>query len=204
MCDFSLQSVRSRPAKVGDKLVTRDFGTGTRGFSASDDPGMAVCMLPGTELAFAGEVACLPAGLLGWKTKTINHQTAIFRQVNKDKMAAHHDALEFPDGRIVLLTLLCEGQAATVLQLPAQPTDRGRGARTGTRQLRRLSSRISRIKAGRLEGGRCFWMTKRRRFIAFRHAGSDFFAFRLPRPVAPRRSGRCLPERRPCARVSRQ
>ncbi len=123
MCDFSLQSVRSRPAKVGDKLVTRDFGTGTRGFSASDDPGLAVCILPGTELAFAGDVACLPAGLLGWKTKTINYQTAIFRQVNKDKMAAHHDALEFPDGRTVLLTLLCEGQEATVLQLPAQPTN---------------------------------------------------------------------------------
>jgi len=121
MCDFSLQSVRSRPAKVGDKLVTRDFGTGTRGFADAEDLGMAVCLLPGTELAFAGEVACLPAGLLGWKTKTINHETAIFRQVNKDKLAAHHDALEFPDGRIVLLTLLCEGQTASVLQLPAQP-----------------------------------------------------------------------------------
>ena len=121
MCDFSLQSVRSRPAKVGDRLVTRDFGTGTRGFADIDDLGMAVCLMPGTELAFAGEVACLPAGLLGWKTKTINHQTAIFRQVNKEKSAAHHDALEFPDGRIVLLTLLREGQAATVLQLPAQP-----------------------------------------------------------------------------------
>jgi hypothetical protein len=77
--------------------------------------------MPGTELAFAGEVACLQTGLLGWKTKTIKHQTAIFRQVNKNKFAAHHDALEFPDGRAVLLTLLCEGQAATVLQLPAQP-----------------------------------------------------------------------------------
>ena len=122
MCDFSLQSVRSRPAKVGDKLVTRDFGTGTRGFAAADDLGLAVCVMPGTELAFAGEVACLPTGLLGWKTKTINHQTAIFRQVNKDKLAAHHDALEFPDGRTELLTILCEGQKATVLQLPAQPT----------------------------------------------------------------------------------
>jgi hypothetical protein len=121
MCDFSLQSVRSRPAKVGDKLVTRYFGTGTRGFAAADDPGLAVCVMPGTELAFADEVACLSAGLLGWKTKTINHQTAIFRQVNKDKVAAHHDALEFPDGRIVLLTRLCEGQVAAVLQLPAQP-----------------------------------------------------------------------------------
>ncbi|MGC2075786.1 MAG: hypothetical protein WA728_07080 [Xanthobacteraceae bacterium] len=121
MCDFSLQSVRSRPAKVADKLVTRDFGTGTRGFSAADDAGLAVCIRPGTELAFASEVMCLPAGLLGWKTKTIGHRTAIFRQVNKDKTAAHHDALEFPDGRVVLLTLLCEGQPATVLQLPAEP-----------------------------------------------------------------------------------
>ena len=122
MCDYSLQSVRSRPAKVGDKLVTRDFGTGTRGFAASDDLGLAVCVLPGTELAFAGDVAHLPTGLFGWRTKTINYRTAIFRQLNKVKLAAHHDAFEFPDGRTVLLTLLCEGQAATVLQLPAQPT----------------------------------------------------------------------------------
>ncbi len=120
MCDFSLQSVRSRPAKVGDKLVTRDFRTGTIGFAAADDLGLAVCVMPGTELAFAGEVAS--AGLLlGWKPKTINHQTAIFRQVNKDRFAAHHDALEFPDGQTVLLTQLCAGQAATVLQLPAKP-----------------------------------------------------------------------------------
>jgi hypothetical protein len=48
-------------------------------------------------------------------------KTAIFRQVNKEKAMAHHDALEFPDGQIVLLTLLCEDQQATVLQLPAEP-----------------------------------------------------------------------------------
>jgi hypothetical protein len=45
----------------------------------------------------------------------------IFRQINKEKAAAHHDALEFPDGQIALLTYLCEGQQATVLQLPAEP-----------------------------------------------------------------------------------
>jgi hypothetical protein len=121
MCDFSLQSVQSRPAKVGDKLVTRDFGTGTRGFADVNNLGMAVCLMPGTELAFGREVACLPAGLFVWKSNKINCQTAIFRQVNKQKVAAHHDALEFPDGRTVLLTVLREGQAATVLQLPAQP-----------------------------------------------------------------------------------
>ena len=121
MCDFSLQSVRSRPAKVGDTLVTHNFGTGTRGFAAEDDSELAVCLMPGTELAFAEEVAILPHGLFGWGRKTIGHQTAIFRQVNKDKLAAHHDALEFPDGRIELLTLLREGQVATVLQMPVQP-----------------------------------------------------------------------------------
>ena len=120
MCDFSLQSVRSRPAKVGDKLVTRDLGA-ERLLRRRESRTRGVCEMPGTELAFAGEVACLPTGLLGWKTKTISHRTAIFRQVNKEKSAAHHDAIEFPDGRTVMLTHLCEGQAATVLQLPAQP-----------------------------------------------------------------------------------
>ena len=121
MCDYSLHSIRSRPAKVGDKLTTRDFGTGTRGFAASEDRNVAVCVLPGTELAFAREVERLPARLWPWQDSAIRYETAIFRQINKDKVAAHHDALEFPDGRIVLLTLLCEGQQATVLQLPAQP-----------------------------------------------------------------------------------
>jgi hypothetical protein len=121
MCDFSLQSVRSRPAKVGDTLVTHNFGTGTRGFAAVDDSELAVCLMSGTELSFAEEVAILPHGLLGWGRKTIGHRTAIFQQINKDKLAAHHDALEFPDGRIELLTLLREGQVATVLQMPVQP-----------------------------------------------------------------------------------
>jgi hypothetical protein len=42
-------------------------------------------LTPGTELAFATEVACSPAGLLNWRSKPINYRTAIFRQVNKEK-----------------------------------------------------------------------------------------------------------------------
>jgi hypothetical protein len=121
MCDYSLQSLKSRPAKVGDKLITRDFGTGTTGFAASDDPEVAVCVLPGTELSFPNAARRLAIGLFPWRNKSINHKTAIFRQINKARVAAHHDALEFPDGQIVLLTLMCAGQEATVLQLPAQP-----------------------------------------------------------------------------------
>ena len=121
MCDYSLHSIKSRPAKIGDKLTTRDFGTGTRGFAASENPSVAVCVLPGTELAFAHEVKRLPVRLWPWHDSAISHKTAIFRQINKDKVAAHHDALEFPDGQIVLLTVLAEDQQATILQLPAEP-----------------------------------------------------------------------------------
>ena len=121
MCDYSLQSVKSRPAKIADKLTVRNFGTGTRGFAASENPGVAVCVLPGTELAFAHGVKRSAVRLWPWHDNVIKHKTAIFRQINKNKVVAHHDALEFPDGQIVLLTSLSEGQQATVLQLPAEP-----------------------------------------------------------------------------------
>jgi hypothetical protein len=121
MCDYSLHNVKSRPAKVGDKLTTHHFNTGTRGFAAPEDTSTAVCVLPGTELAFAKEVRCGPSGLFGWKVNAVNHTTAIFRQINRDEPHTHHDALEFPDGQIVRLNDVCEGQEVTVLQLPAQP-----------------------------------------------------------------------------------
>jgi len=113
MCDYSLQHVQSRPAKVADKLVTHNFGTGTRGFCSPEDRSTAVCLIPGTELAFEQPiVANVPIEA---------HRTAIFRQINKNVSYRHHDALELPGGQIILLTQLCEGQIATVLQLPAQP-----------------------------------------------------------------------------------
>ena len=121
MCDYSLQSIRSRPAKIGDKLTTQNFGTGTRGFAASEDATIAVCVLPGTELSFASEISYQSTSIFGWGDKVTRHAAAIFRQINKQKLVAHHDALEFSDGQIVLLTSLCEGQRATVLQLPAEP-----------------------------------------------------------------------------------
>src|SRR6516165_7132133 len=118
MCDFSLHAVRSRPAKVGDKLTTRTFNLGTTGFCAPEDNGMAVCLLPGTELSFADEVR--RANNWPWNG-LIRYKTAVFRQINKSNRCTHHDALEFPDGQLVLLTLLVPGQQATVLQLPAEP-----------------------------------------------------------------------------------
>ena len=108
MCDYILQNVKTRPAKVGDKLFTRRFSSGTGGFSAPEDINVAVCLLPGTELSFAYEVR--RSRLWPWSKNILHHKTAIFR---------HHDALEFPDGDMLLLTYLMEGQEAVVLQLPA-------------------------------------------------------------------------------------
>jgi hypothetical protein len=121
MCDYSLDLVASRPAKVGDKLVTTKFQNSmTRGFAAIGEPNVAVCLLPGTEVAFQKEVKYERFFTLFPNVK-LGKKVARFRQINTGKPSVHHDALEFPDGETVLLTRLCEGQHATVLQLPASP-----------------------------------------------------------------------------------
>jgi len=118
MCDYSLHLIASRPARVGDKLVSTRFPeTITRGFASVGEPNVAVCLLPGTELALEKEVQCETAFVFRSK---FGHKVAMFREINKGQSNVH-DALEFPDGKIVLLTHLCEGQRATVLQLPALP-----------------------------------------------------------------------------------
>ncbi len=121
MCDYSLHQVASRPAKVGDELVTTRFRHSvTRGFAGPGEPNVAVCLLPGTELAFQEVVRYEPrVGFFGHR-KT-EQRVARFRKINSHNPHAHHDALEFPDGEVVLLTNLLEGQRATVLQLPATP-----------------------------------------------------------------------------------
>jgi hypothetical protein len=123
MCDFSLEFVASRPAQVGDKLVSTRFDNSfTRGFAAVGEPGVAVCLLPGTELAFQKPVECKR----GWgvlPNLVIEDTVARFRQINMDKPRAHHDALEFPSGQVVLLHNFVEGQRTSVLQLPVKKHD---------------------------------------------------------------------------------
>ena len=117
MCDYSLDLVASRAAKVGDELVTTKFNNSiTRGFAAIGEPNVAVCLLPGTEVAFEKEVSF---GI--FPRRKLAEKVAQFRQINIGKPSMHHDALECPDGETVLLTRLCEGQHATVLQLPPSP-----------------------------------------------------------------------------------
>jgi hypothetical protein len=125
MCDYSLDLIASRPAKIGDKLITTEFPASmTRGFAAIGEPNVAVCLLPGTEIAFENEVEYERFFVFLSNIK-LETKVARFRQINVGKPRVHHDALEFPDGETVLLTRLCEGQRATVLQLPAseRPVD---------------------------------------------------------------------------------
>jgi hypothetical protein len=125
MCDYSLQHVASRAAKVQDRLITTTFPNSiTRGFASVGEPNVAVCLLPGTEIAFDREVEFQPAFRL-LRPRTAGQRLARFRQIDTDQLTVHHDALEFPDGQVVLVTRLVPGQIATVLQLPAvkQPED---------------------------------------------------------------------------------
>ena len=137
MCDYSLEAVKSRKAVVGDKLTIKKFGHGTSGFMAAGDDSVdptAVCLLPGTELAFDAPVkvrahytaSTVPNSHGSYSTEyseeaEIEHKVARFTKIDETQAFRHHDGLEFPD-RLgvapVLLTNLLEGQTATVLQMP--------------------------------------------------------------------------------------
>ena len=86
MCDYSLQNVASRPAKLADRLVTQDFGAGTRGFAEPEACDVAVCLLPGTEIAFPEGLTVTQRSMWSWKRRKTLYRTAIFRQINKDQI----------------------------------------------------------------------------------------------------------------------
>jgi hypothetical protein len=118
MCDYSLERVASRPARLGEVVTTTTFPSFTRGFAGLEEPNVAVCVLPGTELAFERDVVW--ERLFSVFRRPSTGKLVRFRQINTQEPHAHHDAVEFPDGRTVLLTKLRPGQRATVVQLPVQ------------------------------------------------------------------------------------
>jgi hypothetical protein len=117
MCDYSLEQVQSRDAVVADRLVTTSFpNTLTRGFSDVNAPRVAVCLRPGTELAFAAPPR-YAGQWIPWPKRAAG-TLARFRKINIETPRVHHDALEFCDGTIVPLARIYAGQHARVLQLP--------------------------------------------------------------------------------------
>jgi hypothetical protein len=131
MCDYSLHALASRPAAVDDRLVSSRFpGTSTRGFASAGEPGVAVCLLPGTELAFDQDVRYDG----NWfSTRSAGFRVARFCTISPSGPHQHHDALAFPDGNTVLVTSLSEGQHARVLQLPVADKEQHASPRHGAR-----------------------------------------------------------------------
>ena len=119
MCEYSLHAVATRPAEVGETLTNSFPHTTTRGFTSETEPNVAVCLRPGTELAFETEV--LRDGLVFHRK--IGDRMARFREVNGDDPNKHHDALEFANGTVVMVTDLMPGQRVKVLQLPVNPAE---------------------------------------------------------------------------------
>ena len=107
MCDYSLHHVASRPAKVGDKLVTTQFNNSiTRGFAAVGEPNVAVCLLPGTEVAFEKKIEFERGfGLFSnWKReKTIGDKVARFRGSERGQAERASRCTRIPNGEIVLV-----------------------------------------------------------------------------------------------------
>src|SRR5438552_18746717 len=120
MCDYSLQAVASRPARVGETLITTTFrGTSTRGFASESDPAVAVCLLPGTELAFADEVKYDNRWI--W-TRNLGYRIGKFNQIDAHIPDRHHDEGEISDCIFVLCTQSCVVLLATVIALTARQT----------------------------------------------------------------------------------
>jgi hypothetical protein len=109
MCDYSLENLMTRPAKAGDKLKVTTFpASTTRGFSAVGEPEVAVCLCPGTEVAFDRPVEY--DGLLSFfRNRTTGARVARFRQIESE-IPGHRDALEFSKGKIVLVTNWLRGK----------------------------------------------------------------------------------------------
>ena len=121
MCDYSLEDVKSRAANVGDKLTAHRFPRYTTGFAASEDIECAVCIQPGTELAFDADIKVKSWYGSSDEAKVYPVRVAKFIQLNKDVQFRHHDAIELVSGEQILLNDLVVDQTCSVLQLPAQP-----------------------------------------------------------------------------------
>jgi len=136
MCDYSLHAVASRPAELAETLISTTFpNTTTRGFASPDNPHVAVCLRPGTEVAFEDDAQT--DGMVF--RKKVGDRLARFRRIRADEPHQHHDALEFSNGMIILVTDLVAGQRATVLQLPANPIEEKPGRAAPARLDRHLT-----------------------------------------------------------------
>lgn len=128
MCDFSLEHTASRAAKRGDRLMTHRFPSSTTGLVEPGHVETAVCLRPGTELAFDEPIQIVARGFIGGTGETLASKTAIFTQIEIARSRPdgtpleHRDAIALPNGEVFKLQELSLGQHLHVLQVPAEVT----------------------------------------------------------------------------------
>ena len=116
MCDFSLHAIKSRPAEVGDKLTTRQFPLSTTASLPRKISRLQYACVQGRSCPLRRRLGDVRGR--GLRRLSITKPRSSGRSIGTSRTATTMP-LEFPDGQILLLTLLQEGQHATVLQLPA-------------------------------------------------------------------------------------
>ena len=102
-------------------MTTRFSQAITQGLATADDKECAVCLVPGTELAFDAPLRGNANRFVPFFMKKFDFKTGKFVQLNVDNPYQHHDAIEFGDGGTVLINDLVEDQMLRVIQLPAPP-----------------------------------------------------------------------------------
>jgi hypothetical protein len=118
MCDYSMHAIKNRKAVVGDKVKTSDFmRTSSPGLESLTEPGVAICLIPGTGVEFDEPVQHRDIGL--------NFNTPIPFKIGRYVRKAGHetefkDAVQFPDGSMVLMAYLVTNQTGTVTYVPEE------------------------------------------------------------------------------------
>ena len=121
MCDYSNEEQASRPAKIGDQLVTAGIGEfDCVGMVSLDEPDVAVCLLPGSRLKITGGVSVALQKKL--QISPTDHVTFEKRDVPAGQ-SDYSDSLHFDShvsGELILLQDLPTGVGFEVLSVPAQ------------------------------------------------------------------------------------
>ena len=113
MCDYSLETYQSRPARLGETYETHSFPSQTVGFIAPGDTAIAVCMAYDTRL----KLLDIP----GKVQRAYNVRTEEEVIFARTETGLHHDGVQFANGVQVTLQQLGPGVKAIPVDILLAP-----------------------------------------------------------------------------------
>jgi len=117
MCDYSLENIRTRPARTGERYETIRFATGSIGFAAPGDCQTAVCVPHDTRLRLEG----VPESLMRPYGVDATEDVDFVRL----ERGPYHDGVRFGNGIEVTLQVLGPGVSATIVRpIESVPAER--------------------------------------------------------------------------------